>query len=122
MVRVLIVDDNRFTRELLEEILLSDGIEVVGEATNGREAVRFNAQLQPDLTIMDVVMPVMNGVEATKKILEANPNGKIIISSVLGQDSMVIDALAAGAKEYLEKPFNGKAVLRIVRRILADLG
>jgi two-component system, chemotaxis family, chemotaxis protein CheY len=117
--RILVVDDNRLTRELLKEILVAEGFEIAGEAIHGLEAVKMHHQLTPDLTIMDIVMPDMNGVEATKEILKADPSARIVICSVLGQESMVNDAIDAGAKEYVSKPFKHSDVSLAVKRALA---
>lgn len=117
--RVLVVDDNKLTRELLKEILVTDGMEIAGEAIHGLEAVRKHLQLKPDVTIMDIVMPDMDGVRATRAILKTDPSAKIIICSVLGQESMVSNAIDAGAKDYVGKPFKAGDVIQTIKRVLA---
>ena len=117
--RILIVDDNRLTREQLKDILVADGFEIAGEAIQGREAVKQYQDLKPDLVIMDIVMPDMDGVRATRAILKADPDAKIVICSVLGRESLVMDAIDAGAKDYVGKPFEGADVIQAIKRALA---
>ena len=118
-IRVLVVDDNKLTRDLLKEILVAEGMEIAGEADQGIEAARKHYQLKPDVTIMDIVMPDMDGVKATRAILQTDPSAKIVICSVLGQESMVNDAIDAGAKDYVGKPFKPVDVIQAIKRALA---
>jgi two-component system, chemotaxis family, chemotaxis protein CheY len=118
--RVLIVDDASFMRNMLREIFLEAGFEVVGEATHGIEAVQRHQELKPDLTTMDIVMPYKDGVEATREIVRAHPQALVIICSALGQESLVLEALEAGATDFVVKPFRAEEVLAVVRKALGE--
>jgi two-component system chemotaxis response regulator CheY len=119
LTRVLVVDDNRLTRDQLKKILVTEGLEIAGEAIHGLEAIKKFQELKPDIIIMDIVMPLMNGVEATRAVLKIDPSAKIIICSVLGQESMVSKAIDVGAKDYVGKPFKAGDVTQAVNRVLA---
>src|SRR5690625_1393649 len=99
--KVLIVDDAAFMRMMIKDILEKNGYEVVGEAQNGVEAVEKYEELSPDLVTMDITMPEMDGIEALKKIQEINPEATVIMCSAMGQQAMVIDAIQAGAKDFI---------------------
>jgi len=117
---VLIVDDALFMRNLLRDIFEPAGWEVVGEAENGLQALdQFRAH-QPDLVTMDIVMPEMGGIDAMKKILADQPQARVVMCSALGQESMVMDALKAGARDFIVKPFQNTQVLEVVERVCAD--
>ena len=116
---VLIVDDIAYVRKTMKQILTSHGYRVVGEAENGEEAVRLYAETTPDFVTMDLVMPIMNGVEATKKILKLNPDANILILSSMMQENLVTEAILAGAKNYIVKPFQTEEVLKAIRETLA---
>ncbi len=116
--RVLVVDDNRLAREQIKEILAASGMEIAGEALDGLEAIHLHQQLKPDLIIMDIVMPNVNGVEATKRILKSDPAARIIICSALGQESLVIEAIDVGAKDYVGKPVKHTDLTLAVKRVL----
>jgi len=109
---VLIVDDMAFVRKTLSELLTQAQFQVIGEASQGMEAIELYKKLRPDLVTMDIVMPKMSGIEATYKILKINPNAKIIIISGMGQDHLVMEAIEAGAKDYILKPFDASDVIR----------
>lgn len=118
--QVLIVDDALFMRNLLRDIFEAAEWQVVGEAENGLQAIeQFNA-LQPDLVTMDIVMPELNGLDAMQKILEEHPQAKIVMCSALGQESMVMEAIKGGAKDFIIKPFQDDQVLDVVERVCAD--
>ncbi|PLX85790.1 MAG: hypothetical protein C0618_10145 [Desulfuromonas sp.] len=117
--RVLIVDDAQFMRDLLRDILEQGGMEIVGEAENGRQAVEQYKLLNPDLVTMDIVMPLRSGIEALIDIRAIDDAAKVIVCSALGQESMVNEAVSAGAKDFIVKPFQADDVLNIVRRVLA---
>jgi two-component system chemotaxis response regulator CheY len=102
--RVLLVDDSMFVRMLIGGIVARDGYDVIGDACTGDEAVNTFNRLRPDIVIMDLVMPGLNGIEATRRILELDPDANIIICSAVNQRPIVEEALAAGACAYLEKP------------------
>jgi two-component system chemotaxis response regulator CheY len=118
MAKFLIVDDAAFMRNMLKDILVNEGHEVVGEAGSGDEAVLKYEQLRPDVVTMDIVMPGMDGLEAVRGIMKNDPNAKIIMCSALGQQQMVIDALQAGAKEYIVKPFQPLIIVETLKKVL----
>ncbi|MFC3882267.1 response regulator [Bacillus songklensis] len=118
MVTVLIVDDARFMRKTLASILQNAGYEVIGEAENGQEAIDHYRTLQPDLMTMDITMPQMSGIEAVKKIKDEYPDAKIIMCSAMGQQKMVVEAIEAGAKDFIVKPFDEIRVLDAMKRVL----
>jgi len=117
--KVLIVDDAAFMRMMIKDILSKNGFGVVGEAENGKVAIDKYKELQPDLVTMDITMPEMDGIQAVKKIKEYNPNSKIVMCSAMGQQAMVIDAIQAGAKDFIVKPFQPDRVLEAVRKALS---
>ncbi|BBW96563.1 MULTISPECIES: response regulator [Geobacillus] len=118
MASVLVVDDAKFMRVTLARILQKGHHEVAGEAENGKDAVELYRRLRPDLVIMDITMPVMNGIEAVRAIKELDPGAKIIICSALGQQRMVVEAVEAGAADFIVKPFEEQRVLEAVARLL----
>jgi two-component system chemotaxis response regulator CheY len=117
--RVLIVDDALFMRTMLRNILVESGFEVVGEAGTGDEAVEKYRVLGPDLTTMDIVMPDMNGIEALKQIMALDPRARVVMCSALGQESLIIDALEAGARDFIVKPFKPAKVVEVAQKALA---
>lgn len=118
MPSVLITDDAVFMRVTLKDMLEKNGFNVVGEAENGRDAVEKYAQLQPDLVTMDITMPELDGIEALKEIKSRFPNAKVIMCSAMGQQNMVIDAIQAGAKDFIVKPFVQERVVEAINRVL----
>ena len=116
-VRVLIADDALFMREMIKEIIQQGGYEVVGEAANGSEAVSKHRQLKPDITTMDIVMPIKSGIQAVQDIRKECAEARIVIISALGQDSLVIEALEAGAKDFIVKPFKAEKVLEVLKKV-----
>ena len=118
MARVLIADDASFMRQMIREIIEPEGYEVVGEATNGIEAVELYNELQPDLVTMDIVMPKRSGIDAVKAILAEQPTACVVMCSALGQETLVTEALQAGARDFIVKPFKPDAVLATLRRVL----
>ena len=121
MARVLVVDDALFMRRMLSDILKKEGIEVCGEAENGKDAIQKYQQLKPDLVTMDIVMPKIeeiDGVGAVKEIIKADPQAKIIMISAMGQHSLVVEAIQAGAKDFVTKPFQPSRVIEAVKRAL----
>ncbi|OCA83736.1 two-component system response regulator [Bacillus wudalianchiensis] len=115
---VLVVDDTKFMRMTLIDMLTNLQHEVLGEAENGEEAVQQYQKLKPDIVIMDITMPVMNGIQASEKILSEFPEAKIIICSAMGQQKMVMEAIEAGAKDFVTKPFDEVRVNEALRRLL----
>ncbi|ABR48861.1 response regulator receiver protein [Alkaliphilus metalliredigens QYMF] len=116
--RVLIVDDAAFMRMMVKDVLTKNGYEVVGEAENGLKAVEKFKELDPTLTIMDITMPEMDGIQAVKEIKKIDPNAKVIMCSAMGQQSMVIEAIQAGAKDFIVKPFQADRVIQAVKKAI----
>jgi two-component system, chemotaxis family, chemotaxis protein CheY len=116
--RVLITDDALFMRVTLKSILINGGYEVVGEATTGKEAVELFRQTKPDLVTMDITMPEMDGISAVREIRKVDPQAKIVMCSAMGQRNMVIEAVSAGAKDFIVKPFQAEKVIQAVRRLI----
>ncbi len=118
--KVLVVDDAMFMRAMIRDILVNSGaFEVIGEAANGEEAVEQFKALKPDLVTMDIVMPQMDGIEATREILRSNPKAKVVMCSALGQEALVIESIAAGAKDFIVKPFSAEKVLKVLDSVVA---
>lgn len=117
--RILVVDDAAFMRMMIKDILVKNGYEVVGEAADGMQAVEKYQELKPDLVTMDITMPEMDGITALKKIKAIDPSAKIIMCSAMGQQAMVIDAIQAGAKDFIVKPFQADRVIEAVSKALA---
>lgn len=118
MAKILVVDDSIVMRKNLATILKSDGHVVVGEASNGRQAISQYEDLKPDIVTMDISMPIMSGVEAVQKIIESFPDAKIIMISAVNQKKMVFNAINSGAKHYIIKPIDAKKVLSVVNEVL----
>ncbi|MGQ9778463.1 MAG: response regulator [Bacillota bacterium] len=116
--RVLVVDDAAFMRMMIKDILRKGGYQVVGEAEDGIKAIEKYRELKPDLVTMDITMPEMDGITAVKEIKAIDPNAVIIMCSAMGQQAMVIDAIQAGAKDFIVKPFQPDRVLEAIRKAL----
>lgn len=116
---VLIVDDALFMRMLLKEILIKNGYQVVGEAGDGATAIAKYQELRPDLVTMDITMPEMDGLAALKEIKKIDANAKIIMCSAIGQQAVVINAIQAGAQDFIVKPFEPVRVMEAVQKVLA---
>lgn len=116
--RILIVDDAAFMRMMIKDILTKNGFEVVGEAVDGAQAVEKYKETSPDLVTMDITMPEMDGITALKEIKKFDPNAKIVMCSAMGQQAMVIDAIQAGAKDFIVKPFQADRVLEAIKKTL----
>ncbi|MGE5654550.1 MAG: response regulator [Bacillota bacterium] len=116
--RILVVDDAAFMRMMIKEILGKNGFQVVGEAENGLQAIARYQELTPDLVTMDITMPELNGIQAVREIRKLNPNARIVMCSAMGQQAMVIDAIQAGARDFIVKPFQPDRVLEAVRKAL----
>ncbi|HEY8344815.1 MAG TPA: response regulator [Bacillota bacterium] len=117
--RVLVVDDAAFMRMMIKDILKKGGFEVVGEAEDGLKAVEKYKELKPDLVTMDITMPEMDGIAAVREIRKIDPNAVIVMCSAMGQQAMVIDAIQAGAKDFVVKPFQPDRVLEAIRKVLS---
>lgn len=118
MARILITDDAAFMRMQLRDILTKLGHEIVGEAVNGLDAVEKHKKLKPDLITMDITMPEMDGIEAVREIMKTASDVKVIMCSAMGQQSMVLDAIQAGAKDFIIKPFNADRIKEAVDKVL----
>ncbi len=116
--RVLIVDDAMFMRRMLSDILEKGGHTVCGEASTGKEAVDRYREVKPDLVTMDIIMPDMSGIEAVKEIKKIDAEAKILMVSAMGQQALVLEAVQAGALDYVVKPFQPSRVLESIDRII----
>ena len=116
MPTVLIVDDAAFMRMMLKDILLRGGYQVVGEAENGQRAIELYKELKPDLVTMDITMPELDGISALKEIRAYDPDAVVIMCSAMGQQALVIDAIGAGAKDFIVKLFQPERVLEAVKK------
>jgi two-component system chemotaxis response regulator CheY len=118
MARILVVDDAAFMRMRCTKLLQDNGYETV-EAGNGVEAVQKYQQYKPDGVLMDITMPDMDGIETLKKLMEIDPRVRVSMVTAMGQQSLVIEALKSGAKDFVVKPFNAERVLAAVKKITA---
>ena len=115
---ILICDDAAFMRMMIKDILSKNGYNVAGEAENGAKAVDKYNELKPDLVLMDITMPEMDGIQALKKIKETDPSALVIMCSAMGQQAMVIESIQAGAKDFIVKPFQADRVLEAVKKVV----
>lgn len=116
---VLIVDDAAFMRMMIKDILEKNDFNIIGEAADGQQAVEFYKEQSPDLVTMDITMPEMDGITALKEIRTHDPNANVIMCSAMGQQAMVIDAIQAGAKDFIVKPFQADRVIEAINKSLA---
>ena len=116
--RILITDDALFMRVTLRNILEKNGYEVAGEAANGRESIEMYQQVKPDLVTMDITMPEMDGISALKEIKKVDPNATIVMCTAMGQKQMVMEAVSAGAKDFIVKPFQPDKVLESIQKLI----
>ena len=119
MARVLIVDDAAFMRKMLGDVLAKGGHEVIGEGANGAEAITQYQSLRPDIMTLDITMPEKDGLAALREILTLEPAAKVVMCSALGQESKVLEAIKAGAKDFVVKPFQPDRVLDAIGKALA---
>jgi two-component system chemotaxis response regulator CheY len=115
---VLVCDDAIFMRTMISDILSQAGYDVVGEAETGVEADEKYKQLKPDLVTMDIVMPDLGGIEAVREIMKFDPAARILMCSAMGQQALVVEAIQAGARDFVVKPFQPSRVLEAVQRVL----
>lgn len=115
---ILICDDAAFMRMMIKDILTKNGYTIVGEAENGQNAVEKYNETKPDLVMMDITMPEMDGIQALKKIKATDPNAAIIMCSAMGQQAMVIESIQSGAKDFIVKPFQPDRVLEAVKKAI----
>ena len=117
-IKILVVDDAIFMRSMIRDIFARGPFVIAGEAENGVEAVRLYRELKPDLTTMDIVMPQMDGITALKEIVRSDPAAKVVMWSALGQDALIAEAIEAGARDFIVKPFQPGRVLKVVQSVL----
>jgi len=115
---ILIVDDAAFMRMMIKDIVIRNGYEVVGEAQNGIEACEMYKKFKPDLVTMDITMPEKDGISAVKEIIESDSSARVIMCSAMGQQKLVMDAIKAGAKDFLVKPFKAERALQAIEKAL----
>jgi two-component system chemotaxis response regulator CheY len=118
MARILVADDASFMRQMIREIVEEAGHEVVAEASDGVEAIEQFKKHHPDVVTMDIVMPRRSGIDAVKGIIEIDPSACVVMCSALGQETLVQEALQAGARDFIVKPFKPEAVLTTLRKVL----
>ena len=118
MAKVMICDDAAFMRMMIKDILTKNGYEIAAEAENGAIAVEKYHEAKPDLVLMDITMPDMDGIQALKKIKEIDANANVIMCSAMGQQAMVIEAIQSGAKDFIVKPFQAERVLEAVKKVV----
>jgi two-component system chemotaxis response regulator CheY len=114
--RVLIVDDAAFMRMMIKDILVKNGYEIVGEAANGNEALERYKEVKPDVVTMDITMPEQDGIAAVKEIMSVDSGAVIIMCSAMGQQAMVMEAIQAGAKDFIVKPFQQERVIQALQK------
>jgi len=115
---ILIVDDAAFMRMMIRDVLIKNGYQVLGEAENGQKAIEKYKELNPDLVIMDITMPEVDGIQAVKEIKKIDPNAKIVMCSAMGQQAMVIESIQAGARDFIVKPFQADRVIEAVKKVI----
>ena len=118
MARILVADDASFMRQIIRDILESDGHEIVAEASDGVQAAEEWKKHHPDLVTMDIVMPRRSGIDAVRAIVAVDATARVVMCSALGQETLVTEALQAGASDFIVKPFKPDAVLATLRRVL----
>lgn len=118
MAKVLIVDDSRTSRRILKNILTENGYEIAGEAQNGQEGVEKYLELKPDLVTLDITMPVLDGLGALKKIIEADKDAHIVMVTAAGQKSKMVDAIKLGASEFIQKPFEPEQIMSVIKTVI----
>ena len=118
MARILVADDASFMRQMIREIVEAEGYEVCGEASDGIEAVEQFKELHPYICTMDIVMPRRSGIDAVRGIVELDPTARVVMCSALGQETLVTEAMEAGAKDFIVKPFKPTSVLETLKKVL----
>ncbi|WP_054743087.1 response regulator [Cellulosilyticum ruminicola] len=116
--RIVVVDDAAFMRMMLKDILVKNGFDVVAEAENGLKAIEAYKEHMPDLMLMDITMPELDGIAAVKKIKEIDANAKIVMCSAMGQQAMVLESIQAGARDFIVKPFQAERIIEAVNKVL----
>lgn len=116
--KILLVDDAAFMRKMIKDTLSKNGYTELFEAVDGADAVEKFGEIGPDLVIMDITMPNMDGLQALKKIKEADAGAKVVMCTAMGQESMVVDAIKSGARDFIVKPFNSERIVQTVNAVL----
>ena len=119
MARILVVDDAAFMRRMVIDVLTGGGHEVVGEAADGNEALQRYQELRPDVTTLDITMPEKDGLTALREIIAFDPSARVVMCSALAQESKVLEAVKAGAKDFIAKPFQPPRVLSAIEKVFA---
>lgn len=120
MANILLVDDSRTSRKILRTILEGAGHTIIAEAANGEEGIDKYLDLKPDLTTMDITMPVMDGIEAVREIIEIDPGAKVIMVTAAGQKTNMVEALKRGAADFIQKPFDSAVIINTIEKVLED--
>lgn len=120
MARILVCDDSAFMRMMLKKVLLENGHQVVDEAGDGRQAVQLYRKYKPDLTTMDITMPIMDGIQAVQLIHDEDPLARIVMVTAIGQKAIITDAIKAGASDFIVKPFEPSEIKRIINKVLSN--
>ncbi|SET59119.1 response regulator [[Clostridium] polysaccharolyticum] len=120
MAKILIIDDSKTSRKILKNLLQAEGHEIVAEAQNGEEGIKKFEECRPDIVTMDITMPVMDGIEALRKIRNIDVHAKVVMVTAAGQANKMYEAVKYGASEFLAKPFEPEQISEIISRILED--
>ena len=120
MAKIMLVDDAAFMRMMIKKALTASGYDDFVEAQDGAEAVQKYSEEKPDMVIMDITMPNMDGLQALKKIKEADAGAKVVMCTAMGQESMVVDAIKSGARDFIVKPFNSERIVQTVNSVLGN--
>ena len=116
--RILVVDDLAFIKLIIRDTLEKKGFDVAGEASNGIEAIEMYIKLKPDIVLMDITMPRMDGIQALSKIMSLDSNAKVIMCSALGQQRLIIQSIKLGAKDFIVKPFKSERIIGAIKKTL----
>ena len=116
--RILVADDASFMRQMIRDIIEPEGFEVLGEAADGVEVIEKFKELDPDLVMLDIVMPRKSGMDAVRELVALDPSAKIVMCSALGQEALVMEAMQAGARDFIVKPFKPDAVIATLKKVL----
>ncbi len=118
MARIMIVDDAEFMRMVIRDILVKQGHEVVAEVADGECAIQKYQEVKPDLVLMDIILPDMEGTKTLQKLLELDPRAKVVMCSSLGQKAVVMESIKIGAKDFIVKPFEPDKVLEVIKKVI----
>ncbi len=124
MANIMIVDDSKFTRKMLSDILTEKGHQIIGEAENAKEAVELYQRLKPDLVTLDIIMPEVEGtdaISALKAMKKVNPKVRVVIVSAMGQQEVVEECIQAGAKDFIVKPIQPSNVTGVIESVLSGV-